>query len=491
MAEKIKWVRLTTRGRNFSLLLISSMALGFKEGTPKKIYGWSNINHYRQFNNSRWFPENFIENHVTEMKKLEEKNSCQLLSLAFKYQSFIAQTKIWSKKLKNKDFRNENYLDLKKVWEDFFNKSGILAGAVYDYIFVNKFLPDKLTYIITQKVPDFHKQNYYLKILFSLDKASEIRKEKESILQIAKLIQKGRIRMPSRKFGFKINEHLKKYGYLGQYFYFKKPYTSKDIMLRLKNLLKKDIQQELKDLAEQKKVPLESKKIIKKLKLNKRTILLIKTVKEWAFAGNSFDENYTEIIYNLDNLIDESAKRLKITRKELSEMTPWEIVWGLERGELNKEFRKKLKERIIESIFIYEKGKFKVLSGKDLKTYYKKELKEEKIDSSIEELKGQPASPGFARGKVRLVFAIEEVARVKRGEILVAAATTPAHVPAMEKAAAIVTEEGGLLSHAAIVSRELGVPCVVGTKIATKVLRDGDLVEVDAERGVVKIIKEK
>jgi len=59
----------------------------------------------------------------------------------------------------------------------------------------------------------------------------------------------------------------------------------------------------------------------------------------------------------------------------------------------------------------------------------------------------------------------------------------------MEKAIAIVTDEGGLLSHAAIVSREMGIPCVVGTKIATQVLKDGELVEVDAERGVVRKIK--
>lgn len=67
--------------------------------------------------------------------------------------------------------------------------------------------------------------------------------------------------------------------------------------------------------------------------------------------------------------------------------------------------------------------------------------------------------------------------------------TTPDFVPAMKKAAAVITDEGGITCHAAIMSRELGIPCVIGTKIATKVLRDGDLVEVDAEKGVVRILK--
>ncbi len=66
---------------------------------------------------------------------------------------------------------------------------------------------------------------------------------------------------------------------------------------------------------------------------------------------------------------------------------------------------------------------------------------------------------------------------------------TPVSVPAMKNAGAIITDEGGITSHAAIVSRELGIPCVIGTKIATKVLKDGDLVEVKANHGIVKIIR--
>ena len=76
--------------------------------------------------------------------------------------------------------------------------------------------------------------------------------------------------------------------------------------------------------------------------------------------------------------------------------------------------------------------------------------------------------------------------KMQQGDILVSIATTPAIVPAMKKAAAIVTDEGGLTCHAAIVSRELGVPCVIGTKIGTKIFKDGDMIEVDADEGTVK-----
>ncbi|MEK7153227.1 MAG: PEP-utilizing enzyme, partial [Patescibacteria group bacterium] len=76
-----------------------------------------------------------------------------------------------------------------------------------------------------------------------------------------------------------------------------------------------------------------------------------------------------------------------------------------------------------------------------------------------------------------------------QGEILVAETTSPEIMPACRKAAAILTNEGGLLSHAAIISREMGIPCIVGLGIADRVLKDGDLVEVDADRGIVKLVK--
>jgi pyruvate,water dikinase len=100
-------------------------------------------------------------------------------------------------------------------------------------------------------------------------------------------------------------------------------------------------------------------------------------------------------------------------------------------------------------------------------------------------VEGQGASPGIGSGKVAIVRDIKDVGRVKEGDILVAKMTNPDMVPAMRKVAAIVTDEGGMTCHAAIVSRELGTPAVVGTKKATTVLREGQLVTVDGEKGLV------
>ncbi len=100
-------------------------------------------------------------------------------------------------------------------------------------------------------------------------------------------------------------------------------------------------------------------------------------------------------------------------------------------------------------------------------------------------VRGLGAAPGIASGRVRVIREREEASDLLEGEILVTHMTTPDWVPLMRKAAAIVTDSGGMTCHAAIVSRELGLPCVVGTAEATEVLRDGEEVTVDAGEGVV------
>ena len=116
-------------------------------------------------------------------------------------------------------------------------------------------------------------------------------------------------------------------------------------------------------------------------------------------------------------------------------------------------------------------------------------LQAEKVEKGIMSITGQVAFQGFVKGRVKILRRRDQINIIGVGDIIVSPMTTPDFLPAMKKAAAFVTDEGGITCHAAIMSRELKIPCVIGTKIATKVLKDGDLVEVDAEKGIVKIIK--
>ncbi len=143
-----------------------------------------------------------------------------------------------------------------------------------------------------------------------------------------------------------------------------------------------------------------------------------------------------------------------------------------------------LQERSKESVLMFDHDGFELKVGNEATA-----LEQRVIGNSKEEtLKGMSAYPGKARGTVRVIADPHKADHFQDGDILVATMTRPEYLQLMKKAAAFVTDSGGILSHAAIVARELKKPCIIGTKIATKVLKDGDMVEVDANKGIVKII---
>ncbi len=171
-------------------------------------------------------------------------------------------------------------------------------------------------------------------------------------------------------------------------------------------------------------------------------------------------------------------------------MTWREMRAYLKRGRLSKyklgELMKRRKKYFY--LFVGRGSKEIVETKRDIiNRIYKKYFRINKDDINL--LEGYPAFPGLTRGIVYKLADKRKVLELPKKFILVAGQTHPKDIVLIKRSSAIITDEGGVLSHAAIVSRELGKPCVIGTKIATQVLRDGDLVEVDANKGVVKILK--
>ncbi len=152
-----------------------------------------------------------------------------------------------------------------------------------------------------------------------------------------------------------------------------------------------------------------------------------------------------------------------------------------------------LEERKNNFLFIAKEGKTSLKSGTEALLEKNKEVlkvgEEETI--STDELRGRVAYPGKIVGDVKIVVRSVDFSKLKYAHILVAHMTTVDYMPYMDKVSAIVTDEGGFGCHAAILSREFKIPCIVGTKIATKALKDDDTVEVNAYEGVVKILKRK
>jgi len=116
------------------------------------------------------------------------------------------------------------------------------------------------------------------------------------------------------------------------------------------------------------------------------------------------------------------------------------------------------------------------------------DLRDPQAVPTVNELKGQIANKGKVSGQVRIVKNRKHAALVGDGDIIVSPMTTPDFIDAMKRAAAFVTDEGGVTCHAAIVAREMKKPCIIGTKTATQVFKDGDMIEVDAQQGIVRVL---
>ena len=139
-------------------------------------------------------------------------------------------------------------------------------------------------------------------------------------------------------------------------------------------------------------------------------------------------------------------------------------------------------------VMLLKNDKINFYFGKKARRFEIKELPENIKQKGISEIKGASAYHGIVKGKVRIVNTLKEMKQMRKGEVLVSTMTTPRLFEAVKKASAIVTDEGGITCHAAIVAREMKKPCVIGTKIATRVFKDGNMVEVDATKGIVRKI---
>lgn len=209
-------------------------------------------------------------------------------------------------------------------------------------------------------------------------------------------------------------------------------------------------------------------------------------------------DKFQEIEYKAGEILLSAIKDKYPKLKEYSDVISAQEVVSNKTPDLTE-----LKERKYSFIFFegqiltkISKGefvkKYQVVLVDDLATIGEDNLNNEsKADNEdVELVRGRVAYPGFAKGRVRIVMSKSQLDTIQDGEILVTNMTTPEFVPALKKVVAFITDEGGITSHAAIVAREMKKPCIIGTKNATKKLKSGDEVEVDANAGVVTILKQ-
>ncbi|MCA9351833.1 hypothetical protein KC866_00365 [Patescibacteria group bacterium] len=206
-----------------------------------------------------------------------------------------------------------------------------------------------------------------------------------------------------------------------------------------------------------------------------------------GYARQAGAEYSSVFSYKLHDYLKATAEKINVSYSEMLNLTPEEIILALSN---NLDPQPLLQRRANRNWLVWwdKHQHAQVVDDSDIiNKLYEKMVPI--IEDDQRQLVGQTGNKGKVVGKVSVIMATEDFGAFKEGNILVTTMTTPDFVVLMQKASAIVTDIGGLLSHASIVSRELGKPCVIGTKFATQILKDGDMVEVDADNGVVKILE--
>ncbi|MFA6227031.1 MAG: PEP-utilizing enzyme [Candidatus Paceibacterota bacterium] len=283
--------------------------------------------------------------------------------------------------------------------------------------------------------------------------------------------------------------HIEEYCYMPMYDINYEPNKPKYYTERLSELLKKDrevLRGELNNLEnkyiERRKI---SDRTLNQYKENEEVFILLNMFVSYSYLKDKKPYIRDKGGYYVKPLFERIAKKIKLTLDQTLFLNESEIKSSILEGK-SVISRETLDLRQQNSLYFCENDKIIVVTDRDELQLIDNSLHKEE---TIKELKGTGVAKGNVSGRVSIVLSNSDFLKFKKGDILVSSATRPDFVPLMEKALAIITDEGGLLSHAAIVSRELKKPCIVGTKNATKVLKDGDMVEVDANKGIVKIIK--
>ncbi len=366
-----------------------------------------------------------------------------------------------------------------------FAKSAEKLGAfsVFSFEALERFLGK----LIEQQIINRQKREILTFPLYT----SYIQKANEELLAIIKSIPCQKL-IWLKKGGKKIHQHKqllslldqynKKWGWAYTNYGSHKLPTAAEILKKASELrknLKEELKIEQKILYKKQKKQALLKKTSKELN---NLIFFLDLLTELRDQRKAF---WIQLVIPFKDWLKKFAEYHQLSFNEIQWLT-----WQEQRG-LNKNNRLKLLKIINKrknnclAIYGYEGKESIIFTGDDAKNLADAILASKQKDV----LKGIPAQPGKAVGKAIVIKSTKEFSKFQKGSILAVSHTTPDYVPIMKKAKAILTERGGITCHAAIVSRELAIPCVVGINGLINSLKNNDLIEVDADRGIIKIIK--
>jgi pyruvate,water dikinase len=433
----------------------------------------------------RWLQVNYLFYQFSddmEKQEAEIKNNFSFKGLNYveelvkKCMLFGNELQEKCKKLSTESLSTENREELAKMMEEF-----LKVESKYTVFYNITQFEGPATDMAKSLVKKYSKSENEFEELFSTISVSNretvVEEEQKDFLILASSGVSNREELADK--------HARKYGWISLRFFLGDPWKAEDVLNRLNNISREEAKKELekrlsKRLEKEEKIELltknfsaEDKKIVDK-------------VREIIFVRNQRADFFHESGYHIRPLLSKVAFVLNVSYNDMLNLCVPEIISAL-RG--NLDYKKHIEARKNNFLIYYGLDGPIVLEDEQVKGFIEKHSFLKRQNDNLKELKGNVAYKGVATGVVRILKTDADNKKVKRGDVVVAPMTIPSFMPALEKAIAFVTDEGGITCHASIVAREMHKPCIIGTKIATKVLKDGDMVEVDADRGVVTIIK--
>lgn len=261
-------------------------------------------------------------------------------------------------------------------------------------------------------------------------------------------------------------------GFIEKYYWIDNNYS------QTKVLTKDDVEKRLANIK-----PVKPSKSSSSFELDSESQRLVQLLKNFTAYQDDRKRNILIYLHYLEILLKEVGKRAKIALDLMRDTFPHEIKDILD-GKVTEVFINKRREKCF-VVWKEKAEKPEILIGQEASEW--EEILTPKTNNS-QIIKGNCASKGKVTGKVRVLLNASENDKLEDREVLVTFMTSPDFMSAVRRCSAIVTNLGGITSHAAIISRELGIPCIVGTKNATEVLKTGQIVEVDADQGIVTIL---
>lgn len=422
---------------------------------------------------------NYFENDVNFFQKFANIE----FDLTDKIKNYI-------KYLENKELRNLSFKELKNEFEkfnDLYIKSFIpgmtrpdeyLLDCLQKELINLKFNEEDIENIISKisTCPNYFELSY-----------SE---EHLSLLKIALKIKNGEDVQDL------IDKHILKYSWIkGPVNFENTCFTKEDYLSRLENLINTDIEKKIENINKvRENNDIEYNKILEKYKFTIKVRNLIKAIRDFIFLRTYTTEYSDHLFYvGRNTIFKEISNRTSIEEQDLIMLGCKEISSILEnKGIMDKDTKKILETRKIGFAMIWIDGEVQTVFGdKSIEIQNKiadiyKTLDIKKETKKV--ISGSIANTGKVIGIARVLNEYKDIYKVKKGDIIVATMTTPDYVSAMEKASGFITDEGGITCHAAILSREFDVPCIVGILNATKEIKDGQKIELDAYNGKVNIL---